>query len=113
VVTGSGEPRLMFLAAPGFSIVLDRMPADTRARIGQERRSIIAVGRPGHVRPLYCGTGPAWSGSAPSSATGSTRSPPTTAMTAVPATGPARAAAGWPSWTCRRRRGRSLRTAWR
>ena len=27
--------------------------------------------------------------------------------------GPARAAAGWPGWTCRRRRGRSLRTAWR
>ena len=54
-----------------------------------------------------CGTGPAWSGSAPSSATGSTRSPPTTATTGPPATGPARAAAGWPSWTCRRRRGRS------
>ena len=40
-------------------------------------------------------------------ATGSTRSPPTMAMTGPPATGPARAAAGWPSWTCRRRRGRS------
>jgi transposase len=34
-------------------------------------------------------------------------------MTAVPATGPGRAAAGWPSWTCRRRRGRSSPTAWR
>src|SRR6266700_375845 len=38
-----------------------------------------------------CGTGPAWSASAPSSATGSTRSPPATAMTGPPATGPARA----------------------
>jgi hypothetical protein len=38
---------------------------------------------------------------------GSTRSPPTTAMTGQPATGPAPAAAGWPSWTCRPRRGRS------
>jgi transposase len=28
-------------------------------------------------------------------------------MTAVPATGPGRAAAGWPSWTCPRHRGRS------
>ena len=34
-----------------------------------------------------CGTGPGWSGSAPSCATGSTRSPPTTAMTGPPATG--------------------------
>jgi transposase len=34
-----------------------------------------------------CGTGSAWSASAPSNATGSTRSPPTTAMTGPPATG--------------------------
>src|SRR5580704_15365213 len=34
-----------------------------------------------------CGTGPAWSASAPSCATGSTRSPPTTATTGPPATG--------------------------
>ena len=54
-----------------------------------------------------CGTGPAWSGWAPSCATGSTRSPRTTAMTGPPATGPGRAAAGWPSWTCLRRHGRS------
>ena len=39
--------------------------------------------------------------------TGSTRWPPITAMTAVPATGPGRVAAGWPSWTCPRSRGRS------
>ncbi len=45
--------------------------------------------------------------------TGSTRSPPTTAMTGPPATGPGPAAAGWPSWTCRRHRGRSSPTAWR
>ena len=45
--------------------------------------------------------------SAPSCVTGSTRSPPTTAMTGRRATGPGRAAAGWPSWTCPRRRGRS------
>ena len=30
-----------------------------------------------------------------------------------PATGPGRAAAGWPSWTCPRCRGRSSPTAWR
>ena len=59
-----------------------------------------------------CGTGSAWSASAPSSATGSTRSPPTTAMTGPPATGPGPAAAGWPSWTCPQRRGRSSPTAW-
>ena len=29
------------------------------------------------------------------------------------ATGPGRAGAGWPSWTCPRRRGRSSPTAWR
>ena len=29
------------------------------------------------------------------------------------ATGPGRAAAGWPSWTCPRPRGRSSPTAWR
>ncbi len=40
------------------------------------------------------GTGSAWSASAASSATGSTRSPPITAMTAVPATGPGRAGPG-------------------
>ena len=45
--------------------------------------------------------------------TGSTRSPPTTAMTGRPATGPGRAAAGWPSWTCPQCRGRSSPTAWR
>ena len=41
-----------------------------------------------------CGTGPAWSVSVPSGATGSTRSPPTTAVTGPPATesGPGR---GW------------------
>ena len=44
-----------------------------------------------------CGTGSAWSGSPPRRGTGSTRSPPTMAMTAVPATGPGPAAAGWPS----------------
>jgi hypothetical protein len=55
----------------------------------------------------------AWSASAPSCGTGSTRSPPTTAMTGRPATGPGRAAAGWPSWTCRRHRGRSSPIAWR
>src|SRR6266700_1980318 len=47
-----------------------------------------------------CGTGPAWSASAPSCATGSTRWPPTMAMTGPPATGPGRAAGGWPGWTC-------------
>jgi len=50
----------------------------------------------------WCGTGSAWSASVPSCGTGSTRSPPTTAMTGPPATGPGRAAAGWPSWTCPR-----------
>src|SRR5271165_7488286 len=45
--------------------------------------------------------------------TGSTRSPPTTAMTGPPATGPGRAAAGWPSWTCPPHHGRSSPTAWR
>jgi transposase len=40
-------------------------------------------------------------------ATGSTRWPPTTAMTAVPATGPGWAAAGWPSSSYLPRRGRS------
>jgi len=59
-----------------------------------------------------CGTGSAWSGWAPSCATGSTRWPPTTAMTGPPATGSGRAAAGWPSWTCPRHRGRSSPTAW-
>jgi transposase len=34
-------------------------------------------------------------------------------MTAVPATGPAPAAAGLPNWTCPRCRGRSSPTAWR
>jgi transposase len=34
-------------------------------------------------------------------------------MTGRPATGPGRAAAGWPSWTCRRPRGRSSPIAWR
>jgi hypothetical protein len=60
-----------------------------------------------------CGTGPAWSASAPSCAAGSTRPPPTTATTRPPATGPARAAAGWPNWTCPPRRGRSSPTPWR
>ena len=36
----------------------------------------------------------------------------TTAMTARPATGPARAAAGCPGWQCPRSRGRSSPTAW-
>ena len=39
--------------------------------------------------------------------TGSTRSPPTTAMTGPPATGPGPAAAGWPSSTCPRSPARS------
>ncbi len=60
-----------------------------------------------------CGTGPAWSGWAPSCGTGSTRSPRTTAMAGPPATGPGRAAAGWPSGACPQRRGRSSPTAWR
>jgi len=47
-----------------------------------------------------CGTGPAWSGSAPSCGTGSTRWRLISATTGPAATGPARAAAGWPSWTC-------------
>ena len=34
-------------------------------------------------------------------------------MTAPPVTGPGQAAAGWPSWTCRPRRGRSSPAAWR
>ena len=33
-------------------------------------------------------------------------------MTGRPATGPGPAAAGWPSWTCRPRRGRLSPTAW-
>ena len=49
-----------------------------------------------------CGTGSAWSASAPSCGTGSTRSPPTTAMTGRPATGPGPAAAGWPGSSCPR-----------
>ena len=57
---------------------------------------------------------PAWSGSATQARNlihavaadhGYDRSPP--------ATGPGPAAAGWPSWTCRRHRGRSSPTAWR
>ena len=49
------------------------------------------------LRALPRRTGPARSASAASSGTGSTRSPPTVAMTAVPATGPGPGAAGWPS----------------
>jgi hypothetical protein len=56
---------------------------------------------------------PLRSGSAPSCATGSTRSPPITAMTGRPATGPGPAAAGWPNWTCPPHHGRSSPTAWR
>src|SRR5437763_959987 len=40
----------------------------------------------GPSAPRCCGTGPAWSGSAPGCGTGSTRSPLTTAMTGPPAT---------------------------
>ena len=60
-----------------------------------------------------CGTGPAWSGSVPSCATGSTRWRLTSATTGPAATGPGPAAGGWPRWTCRRCRGRSSPTAWR
>ena len=60
-----------------------------------------------------CGTGPAWSGSAPSSGTGSTRWWPTSATTGPAATCPGRAGASWPGWTCPRCRGRSSPTAWR
>jgi hypothetical protein len=59
------------------------------------------------------GTASAWPASAPSCGTGSTRSPPATAMTGPPATGPGRAAAGWRRSCCPRRRGRSSPTAWR
>ena len=87
-------------------------PGAAAAR-GPAARGVDRPGRgaPGSAR--CCGTGPAWSGSAPVSVTGSTRSPPATAMTAPPATGPGPGAAGWPGWTCRRRRGRSSPTAWR
>jgi hypothetical protein len=54
-----------------------------------------------------CGTAPAWSGSAPSSVTGSTPWWPISATTGPAAIYPGRPAAGWPGWTCRRRRGRS------
>src|SRR5689334_22077669 len=50
---------------------------------------------------------PAWSGWGPACVTGSTRSPPATAMTGPPATGPGPAAAGWPGWTCPRSPARS------
>jgi hypothetical protein len=60
-----------------------------------------------------CGTGPAWSGSARSCGTGSMPWPPITAMTGPAVTGPGRAAAGSPSWTCRPYHGRSSLTAWR
>ena len=70
---------------------------------GSRRRKCASSGH-------CCGTGSAWSGSARSCATGSTRSPPTTAMTGRPATGPGRAAAGWPSWTCPQPPGRSSPT---
>ena len=60
-----------------------------------------------------CGTGPGWSGWAPSSATGSTRWWPISATTGPAATCPGPAAAGWPGWTCPRCRGRSSPTAWR
>ena len=74
-------------------------------RRGSHRRMSASSGR-------CCGTGSPLSGSAPSCATGSTRSPPTTAMTGPPATGPGPAAAGSRSWTCPQRRGRSSPTAW-
>jgi len=60
-----------------------------------------------------CGTGSAWSASAPSCVTGSTRSPPAMAMTGRPATGPGQAAAGWPSSACPPHHGRPSPTAWR
>ena len=47
-----------------------------------------------------CGTGPGWSGCAPSSRTGSTRWSPISATTGPAATCPGPAAAGWPGWTC-------------
>ena len=47
-----------------------------------------------------CGTGPGWSGCAPSSRTGSTRWWPISATTGPAATCPGPAAAGWPGSTC-------------
>ena len=54
-----------------------------------------------------CGTGPGWSGCAPSSRTGSTRWWRISASTGPAATCPGPAAAGWPGWTCPRYPGRS------
>ena len=54
-----------------------------------------------------CGTGPGWSGCAPSSRTGSTRWWRIPASTGPAATCPGPAAAGWPGWTCPRYPGRS------
>jgi hypothetical protein len=64
-----------------------RAPACCPRRGSPRRRSASSA--------RCCGTGSAWSGSAPSCGTGSTQWPPATALTAVPGTGPVRAAAGW------------------
>jgi hypothetical protein len=48
-----------------------------------------------------CVTAFSWCGCAPCWATGSTPSPPATAITAAPGTGAARAGPGSPPWTCR------------
>jgi hypothetical protein len=84
-----------------------------RGDLGAAAAGGPAPGGAGSPRRRYassarcCGTAPAWSGWAPACVTGSTRWPPTMAMTGPRATGPGRAAAGWPSWTCPRSRGRS------
>jgi transposase len=80
------------------------------------RPAARGVDRPGRrcaSSARCCGTGPGWSGSAPSSRTGSTRWWPISATTGPAVTCPGRAAAGWPGWTCPPRRGRSSPTAWR
>ena len=41
--------------APGFLVVLHRIPAHAQARSGQEQRGTSVVGRSGHGRPLYAG----------------------------------------------------------
>ena len=81
-------------------------PHGCRPRRGSRRWRSASSGR-------CCGIGPAWSGSVPSCATGSTRWPPITDMTGPPATGPGPAAAGSPTCPCPPCRGRSSLTAWR
>jgi len=75
-------------------------------RRGSRRRRSGSSGR-------CCGTGPGWSGCAPSGRTASTRWWPISASTGPAATCPGRAAAGWPSSSCPWRHGRSSPTAWR